>query len=451
MTDGAPNPGGRAGKPVRILFVTWGYSIHAVRRIRVFLEDPGFEVAVVSNHDYRFPGAKNIILSGEDARKDIRGETLAALEKIRGVAPRRGLRGLLPRLKEKFFAFSLLLPFFLRIGIRDVATFRSAANTLDVLFDVAIARADIGILRDAVSKFDPHVVFLQTLLYPCHLAYHLPRKYPVIVTFWNGDATWWAQWDGIDRTIKRGIVCRGAALASAMTVNSEHVRRALLDIGADGRKIHLVRYPGVDLERFAPGPKGAARARLRITAGKVVFCPRGLGGYLNSDVIVESMPEVLGANPDTLFLFVSDAGSEEWEKHLERAQALGVERHLRRDGQVPWEEMPDYYRASDVMVSVSSNDSLPNCMLEAMACGTPVVIGDIPQLREWVEDGANGYRVPPRDAAALADRINGILAAPPVRIGEFARRNRTLVEREADSRKTGERIRQLVRENARKG
>lgn len=450
MTGGSANSGGGSGARVRVLFLAWGYSIHAVRRIRVFLEDPGFEVAVVSNHDYRFPGAMNILLSGEDARKDLRGKTLAALEKIRGGAPPKGLRGLLPRLREKAFAFSLLLPFFRRIGIRDVATFRSAANALDVLLDVAVARADIEILRSAASRFDPHVVFLQTLLYPCHLAYHLPRKYPVVVTFWNGDATWWAQWDGIDRAIKRRIVCRGAELAAAVTVNSEHVRRALLDIGTDGRKIHHVRYPGVDLDRFAPGPKGPARARLRIAEGKVVFCPRGLGGYLNSDVILECMPEVLGANPDTLFLFVSEAGSEEWEKHLERARALGVERHLRRDGQVPWESMPDYYRASDVMVSVSSNDSLPNCMLEAMACGTPVVIGDIPQLREWVEDGVNGYRVPPRDAGALAGRINGILAAPPVRIGDFARRNRALVEREADGGKAGERIKLLVREHARK-
>lgn len=42
--------------------------------------------------------------------------------------------------------------------------------------------------------------------------------------------------------------------------------------------------------------------------------------------------------------------------------------------------MPDYYACADVMVSISSHDSLPNCMLEAMACGIPVVMGDIPQI-----------------------------------------------------------------------
>ncbi len=437
-------------KPVRVLFVAWGYSIHAVRRIRIFLEDPGFEVAVVSNHDYRFPGALNVPLTGEEGRRKIREGILSERENLLGNTPPGRSPGILSRIRNRLWASALLIPFLHRIGIHDISVIRSAGNSLDVLMDVAIARKDRRILLDAVSRFDPDVVFLQTLLYPCHLAYRLPGKRPVIITFWNGDATWWAEWDGIDRIIKRQIVSRGVRLAAAMTVNSEHVRRALSEIGADEGKVHLIRYPGVDLERFAPGPKEPSRRELRITAEKVVFCPRGVGGYLNSDIIIESMPDVLRTHPDTLFLFVSDVGAEEWNRHTERARSLGVEDHLRRDGQVPWERMPEYYRAADVMVSISSNDSLPNCMLEAMACGTPVILGDLPQLREWVEDGASGFLVPPRTPAALAEKIREIFEAPPRRIDEFALRNRNLVEKEADCRKAGDRIKRLVREHARK-
>src|SRR5687768_18412964 len=96
--------------------------------------------------------------------------------------------------------------------------------------------------------------------------------------------------------------------------------------------------------------------------------------------------------------------------------------------------MPLYYRAADVMVSPSSNDSLPNCMLEAMACGVPVVMGDIPQIREWVRHDDNGLLTPPRDTQLLANAVLRILATDGP--GEkFTPKNLDLVSEEVDSRK----------------
>ena len=95
----------------------------------------------------------------------------------------------------------------------------------------------------------------------------------------------------------------------------------------------------------------------------------------------------------------------ELERHQLRTHNLDIEKNFRWDGQVPFDMMPIYYCAADVMVSIASNDSLPNCMLEAMACGIPVIMGDIPQIREWVNDGVNGFLVPPRDPIALSESI----------------------------------------------
>jgi glycosyltransferase involved in cell wall biosynthesis len=67
--------------------------------------------------------------------------------------------------------------------------------------------------------------------------------------------------------------------------------------------------------------------------------------------------------------------------------------------------MPYYYSAADITVSISSKDSFPNCMIEAMACRSPVVMGDIPSIREWVENGVNGFLVPPEDPEKLAEKI----------------------------------------------
>lgn len=389
----------------RVLFLAWGYSIHAKRRIQLFIDDPEFDVAVASTHNYDFSNAINILLT--DAKRDQRSLWRRLFNKLKAVTNN---------------------------------------NILCLLFDdVFIGIKDILILKKAVREFKPDVIFLQTLLYPCYLAYFLPRSLPLIITFWNGDVIWWAKWNGIERLLKKQIVVYGVRRARAMTVNSQMAYNACLGYGAQAENTHLIRYPGVDMERFRPFAKDEARKKLGITHEKVVLCPRGLGGYLNSDIIIESVSSVIKRYPDTLFLFLSGVGDEAmWEEHLKRARELGVERSLRRDEQVQWEMMPLYYSSSDVMVSISSEDSLPNCMLEAMACGVPVIMGNIPQIREWVSDGVNGFLVPPRDTDALSDSIWKVFENPHGIIESFVEKNLELVWREVDSKKGAKKVKDLV-------
>ena len=391
---------GRTAAPVRVLFLAWGYSIHAVRRIRIFSEDPGFEVTVVSTHDYRIPGARNILLSGK--------AEIAGFLARDGASSQAGTSRLLRRIDRVLGRVRDLcryVPVLVRIGVADPRVIRMALNSPDVLRELEIGRRDLGILESAVRAFRPDLVFPQTLLYPCYLANSLPASIPRVITFWNGDVTWWAQWSGIERLIKKQIVAYGANHARAVTVNSEAARTACLSYGVRPERVHVIRYPGVDRKRFTSSSREDARSRLGIRARHVVLCPRGVGGYLNSDVIVQSAPLILSLHPDTLFLFLSWAGTEEDRRdHRTRAEALGVGGNFRWEEHVPWESMPEYYNAADVMVSISSLDSLPNCMLEAMACGIPVVMGDIPSIREWIADGDNGFLVPPGIRRSLQQR-----------------------------------------------
>jgi glycosyltransferase involved in cell wall biosynthesis len=109
--------------------------------------------------------------------------------------------------------------------------------------------------------------------------------------------------------------------------------------------------------------------------------------------------------------------------------------------------MPLYYNASDVMVSLSSNDSLPNCMLESMACGLPVIMGDIPQTREWVE---GEFRVPPRNADILAERITDLLAKSPEEIRTIGVKHLSMMKNHFGNEQNIERIKQLVHQVAHK-
>jgi glycosyltransferase involved in cell wall biosynthesis len=403
-------------KRVRVLFLAWGYSIHGKRRIQIFVDDPRFDVMVVSTYDYRVENATNVLLRSAEGERGIR----------RGGGPAGQRCDARP------------LPSFLKKVRSGLVRMTEKGRTFCLMIQ------DLGQLRSTVREFRPDFVFLQTLLYPAYLSYFLSPSIPILITFWNGDLLWWAQWNGIEKLLKRQIVAYGVKRASLITVNSQKAFDTCLEYGARREKVEIIRYPGVDLSRFKPAARDVARERLGIRHPKVVFCPRGIGGFLNSETIVEAAPAVVESYPRTLFIFAGVMVEKELLAHQRRVRELGMEDHFLWKPGIRWEEMPLYYSCSDVMVSVSSNDSLPKCMLEAMACQIPVLMGDIPQIREWIPEEFNRFLVPPGDPVVLSERILWVFCDSDTRIEQFVQRNRNLVEREVDSHKNSEIIKNLV-------
>ncbi len=421
-------------RPTRALFLTWGYSIHAERRIRLFTDDCEFDVGVVSTYDYKFSKATNYLLTGAEEGRD----SVAGYE---GSNRRVTLANAACFVRERIAK--------LKSGIRKVRCFRERRVAMAVwrlCRELIFAVRDFRILRSAIKEFVPDVIFLQTLMYPSYLAYFVSWRIPRIVTFWNGDVVWWAKWSGIERLLKKQIVAFGIRRATAITVNSTAAFNACLGYGIEKSKVHTIRYPGVDFKRFHPIGKAWARQSLGITARQVVFAPRGLAHYLNSDIIVDAASKVIAAYADTLFIFARASSGGELAT---RAHERGIERNIRWEGVVPWEQMPLYYCASDVVVSISSNDSTPNCMFEAMACRVPLIMGDIPQIREWVKDEVNGFLVSVRDSDALADRILGVFVNAGSVVEQIVETNYSRVRCEMDSQRNGDLIRRLVHQVAR--
>jgi glycosyltransferase involved in cell wall biosynthesis len=81
-------------------------------------------------------------------------------------------------------------------------------------------------------------------------------------------------------------------------------------------------------------------------------------------------------------------------------------------GSVPHRDTPSFYRAADVFALSSEFDNSPNVILEAMACGLPVVSTDVGGVREFVIDRSGGAVVPPGDAASFACALESYLAQP---------------------------------------
>jgi glycosyltransferase involved in cell wall biosynthesis len=112
------------------------------------------------------------------------------------------------------------------------------------------------------------------------------------------------------------------------------------------------------------------------------------------------------------------------------ARALGIEHRVVFAGGVPHEELPAYYRAADVLVlpSISRLEAFGLVGLEAMASERPVVLSDIPGVREVIEDGKEGLLAPPAEPDRLAERVNVLLDDPAMR-EEMGHRGRERVLR----------------------
>nr|WP_320161336.1 glycosyltransferase family 4 protein [uncultured Methanoregula sp.] len=396
----------------KIVFLAWGYSIHAQRRIQIFADDPLFDVTVVSTYNYRFSGATTILLSQAQSAQNTEHSS----------GSKGGFFSHHPLLLKTMFPFSLILKFMLEL--------------------INLER-DYFILKRTIKEKKPDVIFLQTLLYPCYLILLIRNTAPVIITFWNGDVTWWAKWTGIERLLKKQIIIQGVKRAVAITVNSTEALNACIQYGKSAQNIHLIRYPGVDLSRFYPIDKESAKKHIGNDAKKIVFWPRGIAKYLNFDTLVTASQIVLTKYPDIHFIILF-ANKEIDHSIQEDLKAKGMEKNYSLVNKIRFEDMPYYYAAADMMVSISSNDSLPNTMLEAMACGCPVIMGDIPQIRNWVVDGENGYLCPVNDPDRLAECIIKVIEDPQKLNEKFIRGNMARIKQDLDSRKMEAEIKKLI-------
>ncbi len=194
----------------------------------------------------------------------------------------------------------------------------------------------------------------------------------------------------------------------------------LQDLLVDPQKVALIRGSGVDLRHFSPRPEpdgiplvvlparmlwdkgvaefvGAAR-KIRATGFQVRFA---LVGDIDED------------NPAS----VQASQLKEWEK----------------DAVIEWwgwkQDMGEVYARAFIVCLPSYREGVPKTLIEAAACGRPIVASDVPGCREVVRDGLNGLLVPPRDAGALAGAIMVLLKNPGKR-REMGVSSRAIAEKE---------------------
>lgn len=208
---------------------------------------------------------------------------------------------------------------------------------------------------------------------------------------------------------------RALRRADLVTVSSDGMREAAIAAGARADRIRHVHH-GVDTQRFSPGPAAPAfRERAGVNFGElVVVSPRTIAPLYRHEVVVDAMAELGRRLPQTPWLVMSARGAdrESLEELRARVVAAGIGDRVRILDEVAPDDLPDLYRLADAVVSVPETDSFAVSVLEAMACGRPVVASDVPAVAPvlgGIDPVARQLIVPIGDAFATATALEHAL------------------------------------------
>jgi glycosyltransferase involved in cell wall biosynthesis len=203
----------------------------------------------------------------------------------------------------------------------------------------------------------------------------------------------------------RSQVIEAGKKAAGLLAVSEAMRGDMAVIGIDPAKV-AVHYTGIDTARFHPGDRAAARAALGIDASPAILTVGALIERKGQALVIEALP----ALPDVDY-WLAGAGDEEG-RYRALAQKLGVATRVHFMGPVANADLPQLYRAADLVVMPSVSEGLANAWVEALACGTPIVISDAGGAAELVTSPIAG-RIVERTPRAIAEAVQAVLANPP--------------------------------------
>ena len=183
-------------------------------------------------------------------------------------------------------------------------------------------------------------------------------------------------------------------------------------------RLHLILGSGVNTEYFCPraNTDSSPRDRVNVLMPTRLLRDKGVFEFVEASQIVSKI------NPNIHFWLAGDVDLgnpsaisteliEQWSQYS-NLTFLGHQ-----------EDMLRLYHKSDIVVLPSYREGLPRCLIEASACGLPMIATDVPGCNEVIIDGKNGYLVSPRNAQQIADRVYQLADAPILRqeMGKFSR------------------------------
>lgn len=334
-------------KKLKLLMIGWSNSMH-LQRFSKWFRDRGHEVIIITDRSSCLDGIKEYDLSARDFR-----------------------HGRLNRYLRLEFNFHLPWLDYIRKILK---------------------------VRQIIKEVCPDVVHLHTLYFPSQLGVFSGFK-PLIVMPWNGDIIW----EGKASLFKNWLVKKALTIADAIPVQTNYLKKGCIKKGADENKIKFIQF-GVDIENFLPSGKTDLFDKQVLNTKNVVISTRNIG--YNIETLVRAIPLVTSKIPDAKFIFTWPNSEEESKNIRSLVDKLGIKDAVSLIGRVPdHTDVAKCLSISRVFVSISKIDCFPQTALEAMAMKVFPILGDIPPVRDYVENNVKCLLADVNDVSSVAENI----------------------------------------------
>jgi len=270
-------------------------------------------------------------------------------------------------------------------------------------------RDSIGLLialKNVIRDFKPDLIHAGPLQRAALLV-ALTGFRPLVSMSWGYDllmdaprSRWWA-W-ATRFTLKR---------SAAMVADCDTVRSLAISYGMHAERI--ITFPwGIDLRHFHPvdtprRDRLSNSIRAQLGWGEdtfVLLSTRSWSPQYGVEDLALAFVDAAQQRPELRLLMLGNGPLAPTIRRIFQQNRFGDRVHF--PGQVTRKNLPNYYQASDLYISTSHSDGASISLLESLACGTPVLLTDIPGNQEWITNpGQVGWLFPDGDVAALTDGI----------------------------------------------
>jgi teichuronic acid biosynthesis glycosyltransferase TuaC len=273
-----------------------------------------------------------------------------------------------------------------------------------------MARFTRELVNRKVAEFTPHLLDAH-YFYPDGVAAAQLSKengLPLVISARGSDINLIGNFPG-----PRKAMLAAAKQARALIAVSSSLREAMIALGMPSEKIYVLRN-GIDGVKFAPIDRVETRARLGVMPHEKLVAVVG-------NLVIEKGADLamatIAAMPNTHAVFAGEGPLK--NTLMARAGALGCIKHMHFVGSIEQDQLPALYSAADALLLASRREGWPNVVLEAMACGTPVVAADVGAVREMIMRDGVGRVVERRTQTdmmlALQDVLNANLNREAIR------------------------------------
>jgi L-malate glycosyltransferase len=291
-------------------------------------------------------------------------------------------------------------------------------------------------LRSILRRVQPDIVHAGPIQTAAFLS-ALSGYRPLVSMSWGSDLLRDAKKNRWYRWITRFTLRSSTVLVG----DCQAVRDCAVSFGLPAEKVFTFPW-GIDLDRFAPANEGTAeelladspslRDRLGWQDNFVVLSLRSWEPVYGIDVLLRGFARAAQETPQLRLLLMGGGSLAPMVHQLIQQYDLADRVHL--GGQMSQNDLPRFYHAADLYVSASHSDGSSVSLMEALGCGLPVLISDIPSNREWVIDGEQGWLFADGDDIDLGNKLLHALHVPTV-LAQMKISARCLAQSRADWRK----------------